>query len=120
MSTHLQRATKLARTIATFSSCTRDQVGAVIITTEGELIIGWNGTPAGSLNCDKGGCTRSRSDCPSGSAPLPDESCLHAERNCLIWAGAKSRGATLVVTRAPCNQCTLMITQCKIDKVEVV
>ena len=101
------RAGELARTVAAWSSCTRDQVGAVVMSPEHDVVsTGFNDTPKGAANCGDGGCPRADSTCPSGSPQGDDELCLHAEDNALQRAGLRARGATLVVTRRPCAPCS--------------
>ena len=101
-----QRALSLARTLAGWSSCTRDKVGAVVMSAEHDVVAtGFNDTPSGSPNCGDGGCLRAGRSCPSGSPYADDESCLHAEDNALQRAGLRARGATLYVTRLPCATC---------------
>ena len=101
------RALTLAHTIAGWSSCVRDRVGAVVMSPEHDVIAtGFNDTPAGSRNCGAGGCPRADRSCPSGSPQADDELCLHAEDNALQRAGLAARGATLYVTRQPCAPCT--------------
>lgn len=99
------RALALARTTATFSSCTRDQVGAVVLTPDRDFVPGWNDTPGGTPNCVDGGCPRAARNAASGSPQLDDELCLHAEANAVHRAGLRCRGAVLAVTRPPCAPC---------------
>lgn len=102
-----QRALDLARTVAGWSSCTRDKVGTVIIDPQHWDIVatGFNDTAPGLPNCGDGGCLRAQRDCPPGSPYLDDEECLHAEDNGLQRAGTRARGAWMVVTRTPCGMC---------------
>lgn len=100
------RALGLAREVSTWSSCWRDQVGAVVMSPEHDVIAtGFNDTPRGAPNCVDNGCPRARRTCPSGSPQADDELCLHAEDNALQRAGLEARGATLYVTREPCAPC---------------
>lgn len=100
------RGIALAQTIAAWSSCWRDNVGAVVMSPEHDVVAtGFNDTPAGYDNCVAGGCPRARRTNPSGSPQLDDELCLHAEDNALQRAGLRARGATLYVTRTPCPPC---------------
>lgn len=102
-----ERALGLAREVATWSSCVRDKVGAVVLEpgTWDVVSVGFNDTAPGLPNCDQGGCLRAGRDCPSGSPYLDDEGCLHAEDNALQRAGRRARGAWLVATRDPCGTC---------------
>jgi dCMP deaminase len=100
------RALELAWTIAGWSSCWRDGVGAVVMSPEHDVIAtGFNDTPRGWPNCSAGGCPRAARTTPSGAPQADDEVCLHAEDNALQRAGLAARGATLYVTRQPCAPC---------------
>jgi dCMP deaminase len=102
-----QRGLQLARTVAGWSSCTRDNVGAVLMSPDHDVIsTGFNDTPRYHGNCGDGGCLRAQRTAPSGSPQLDDEFCLHAEDNALQRAGLAARGATLYVTREPCAPCS--------------
>lgn len=100
------RALGLATTVAGWSSCTLDKVGAVVIDPQHWDIVstGFNDTAPGMLNCGDGGCPRAQRDRTPG-VYMDDEECLHAEDNALQRAGLRARGAWLVVTRRPCATC---------------
>lgn len=101
-----RRAVQLAQTTASWSSCSRDRVGAVVMTADhDEFIVGFNDTPRDTPNCGAGGCPRALRSNPSGSPQLDDELCLHGEDNALQRAGLRTRGAILAVTRQPCPNC---------------
>lgn len=96
----------LAIQVSEWSSCTRDRVGAVVMTVDhDEFIVGFNDTPRDTPNCGDGGCPRAVRSNPSGSPQLDDEMCLHSEDNALQRAGLRTRGAILAVTRRPCPNC---------------
>lgn len=101
------RAMGLAREVAGWSSCPRDNVGAVVIHPDFWDVVstGFNDTASGLLNCGHGGCPRVARNPQSGSTYLDEDECLHAEGNALQRAGTRARGAWLVVTRAPCGMC---------------
>lgn len=101
---------KVAWVIAQFSSCHRDQVGAVILSTDHRIVgTGYNGQPSGfpedCISCPrrskKGvGLDDSYSDCTS----------IHAEANALLYSDMSRRqGGTMFVTRAPCWGCCKLI-----------
>ena len=114
------RAIALARTVAGWSSCTRDRVGAVVMSPDHDVIsTGFNDTPRGATNCGDGGCPRAWRNNPSGSPQLDDEWCLHAEANALQRAGLAARGATLVVTRQPCPPCARAAATAGIERIVV-
>lgn len=100
------RALALAAAVATWSSCTRDRVGAIVMSPHHDVVAtGFNDTPAGWANCGDGGCPRALRGAAPGTPQLDDETCLHAEANALQRAGLAARGATLYVTRTPCAPC---------------
>jgi len=84
-------------------------VGAAILTENGGLYCGFNGTLPGFPNtCEKG----------DGST---DESITsHAEQNSLykmLREGVSAKGATMYVTHSPCPQCCKMIISSGIKRV---
>jgi dCMP deaminase len=115
--THLQnyqwakwekRAKGLAREVRSWSSCVRDQVGAVVIDPSSWDVVstGFNDTAPGLPNCGQGGCPRAfRAGVVPGATYLDEDECLHAEDNALQRAGTRARGAWLVATRTPCGNC---------------
>lgn len=86
---------------------TRHQVGAVIITTSGVILPGWNGTAPGTDNCCETGDWIDK-EYRFKSGPLV----LHAENNAIGKAtrqGISLEGAHLYTTRACCISCARMI-----------
>lgn len=115
-----ERAVGLARQLRTWSSCTRDKVGAVVMNDDHDVVAtGFNDTPSFYGNCGDGGCPRAQRESDSGSPQLDDELCLHAEANALQRAGTRARGATLIVTRTPCAPCTRAAMTAGISRVVV-
>lgn len=101
------------------STCTRRQVGAVIVKDNHVLATGYNGVPIKVDHCDKTGCLRDDLNVPSGER---HELCtgLHAEQNAIIQAavhGVSIKGATLYCTTKPCSICTKMIINAQISKI---
>lgn len=101
------RGLGLALEVSTWSSCVRDQVGAVVMNEAHDVLAtGFNDTAAGLPNCGDGGCPRARKEnVVPGQAYEDDDECLHAEDNALQRAGLSARGATMYVTRPPCGTC---------------
>ena len=91
------------------SSCTNRQVGAIVVLHDTIVSIGYNGTPRGILNCDQGGCPKSKTCSKEEGKPL----CCHAEENAIIHGSAtcSMKGATLYSTLQPCHLCAKMIIQ---------
>lgn len=114
----------LAALWSTMSTCSRRQVGAVVVQDRKVIGNGFNGVVSGRVHCVDGGCPRgqlSQAECPSGS-DYNQFPCLalHAEMNAILQAGlAACAGATLYVTDQPCQQCTNLIEHAKIGRVVV-
>ncbi len=114
----------LAKLWSTMSTCSRRQVGAVVVQDRKVIGNGFNGVASGRRHCVDGGCPRgalSQEECPSGS-DYNEFPCLaiHAEHNAILQAGlAECSGATLYVTDKPCTQCSNLIEHAKISRVVV-
>lgn len=98
---------RMAATASIRSDCERDKVGAVVVKNNRIRGTGYNGAPAGMPGC---------ATCPrraSGVVPGSDYSncvAVHAEANALLYTDLEDRvGATLYVTREPCNGCWKII-----------
>lgn len=117
-----QRGLGLALEVATWSSCSRAQVGAIVMNADHDVVAtGFNDTAAGLLNCGDGGCPRAaREDIVPGQAYLDEDECLHAEQNALQRAGLAARGSVLYVTRIPCGNCTRQAKTAGIERIVVV
>lgn len=109
-----KRFVELAKTIATWSSCFKEdrQIGAVIVRNKRIITTGYNGAPSGIQSCkEKGKCLRIEKHIPSGTQ---HELCyaIHAEQNAILQAaklGISIDGATLYCTHYPCSICAKMI-----------
>ncbi len=112
----------LAKLWSTMSTCSRRQVGAVVVQDRKVIGNGFNGVASGKLHCSDGGCPRgqlSYADVPAG-ADYNQFPCLaiHAEHNAILQAGlASCEGAVLYVTAEPCQQCLNLIEHAKIGRV---
>lgn len=103
------------------STCTRRQVGAVIVKDNRIMTTGYNGVPAGIEHCEIRGCLRDQLAVPSGER---HELCrgLHAEQNAIIQAahlGQSIAGGTLYCTNHPCVICAKMILNAEIRRIVV-
>lgn len=106
------------------STCTRRQIGAVVVKDKKVIGQGYNGVPSGKLHCDEGGCPRGRltHDEVAKDADYNLFPCgaIHAEHNAILQAGlAACEGATIYVTDAPCQQCSNLIEHAKIERIVV-
>ena len=102
---------QITHLVATRSTCSRRQVGAMLVKDKNILATGYNGVPSGITHCDVTGCLRERLRVPSGER---HELCrgLHAEQNAIIQAarhGTNISGATLYCTDSPCIICSKML-----------
>ena len=104
--------------MASLSSCSRGGVGAVFVRDNRILVTGYNGTPSGWLDCNKGGCARCASDAEKGD--YRGCNCVHAETNGIATAsrhGVSLEQATVYVPFEPCRACTLILRQAGVDVV---
>jgi len=123
----------IAEAVAKRSSCLRPAKGAIIVKDKQIISAGYNGTPAGTTNCNEGGCQRCKNAhegrIQSGSYNYeelkePNKSeecaCCHAEENAIVHAarhGVSTKGATLYTTFSPCTWCAKMIINAGIVRV---
>ncbi len=101
------------------STCSRRQVGALIVKDKRILSTGYNGAPTGLKHCEEIGCLREKMNIPSGQR---HELCrgLHAEQNAIVHAansGVSIKGGTIYVTDQPCVLCAKMIINAGIERV---
>jgi len=99
------------------STCTRRQIGAIIVSEHGEIkSTGYNGNPRGLPHCEEMGCIRDTLKIPSGTR-LETCTAVHAEQNALIQAGTNARGSTMYSTIVPCPICARMIMNAQVARV---
>lgn len=106
----------IAKVIATRSTCTHRQVGAVLV-IDGQIIAtGFNGAPTGEPHCIDVGCSK-----PISSVKFETCKAVHAEVNAIIQAaihGTSIRGATLYCTHSPCVMCQRVLKNAKITDIK--
>jgi dCMP deaminase len=110
---------RISELVATRSTCTRRQVGAVLVKDKRILCSGYNGAPSGITHCAVTGCLREQLKVPSGEK---HELCrgVHAEQNAIIQAachGISVQGSVLYCTNQPCSICAKMIINAGIRRV---
>lgn len=110
---------QVADLVKTRSTCTRRQVGAVLVNGRHIIATGYNGAVTGAPHCEDAGCIRQQMGIKSGER---HELCVavHAEQNALIQAaqyGISVAGATLYCTAMPCAICAKLIVNAGIRRV---
>lgn len=105
-----------AELIAKQSKGIRAKVGALLVTTNGVQIPGYNGTAPGRPN-------ELEEDVllEDGTIRLVTKpEVIHAELNCIIKAareGVATLGSTVFVTHAPCVHCAALLVSCGVAHV---
>ncbi|PHQ91388.1 MAG: dCMP deaminase [Sulfurimonas sp.] len=95
----------IATELAKASKCVSKQVGAVIVKDGRILSTGYNGTPAGFINCNEHWKNEYTSEHHDWSKTYE----IHAEMNAIIWAARKGisiENASIYVTLEPCSECS--------------
>ncbi len=112
----------VAVAVRTKANCWGSEVGAVLVRNDRIISTGYNGTPAGFLNCREGGCLRCQErhrldEDRAYVSPHPEVMqgkaldiclCVHAEQNALLSAarhGIAVDGTVLYATHQPCFSC---------------
>lgn len=112
----------IAETFAKQSTCIKRQVGAVLVKDLRILSTGYNGTPAGFINCcdaftNEFGYLNGLKMTHHEFADMYE---IHAEQNCLAFAaknGISCKDTTLYVTTEPCVNCAKVIIASGVVKV---
>ncbi len=109
----------IAELVANRSTCTRRNVGCVVVKDRRILATGYNGAPRGVKHCAEIGCIRGRMGVASGER---HELCrgVHAEQNAIIQAatcGVDLRGSAVYTTHQPCFICTKMLINAQVAKI---
>ncbi|QOP65676.1 deoxycytidylate deaminase [Mycobacterium phage TroyPia] len=110
----------IARAAAERSDCERSKVGAVVVKDRRVRATGYNGAPARKPGCDT--CPRRLaaavpgvSDYDSGPTRCV---AVHAEANALLYCDREDlAGATLYITREPCDGCLKLIEAAGVARV---
>ncbi len=117
-----KRFMDMAKLVSSWSTCVRNgrKVGSVIVKDKRIMATGYNGAPAGVINCEeKGYCLRDKMGIESGTR---HEFCYatHAEQNALVQAakmGISVDGATIYITHQPCSICTKLLINAGIKRI---
>jgi dCMP deaminase len=128
---------QITNVVAERSSCTRVQVGAVLVKENRIISMGYNGVPHGQKHCDEYFEEKYDSQINSFDFPTLDNYFaspgfykehgefsvrheLHAEENVLSFAaknGIGTKDAIMYVSYTPCVSCAKLILQCGIKEV---
>ena len=128
--TKIQNYLKIAKTVSERSTCMRRHYGAIIVSDDGVISTGYNGSARGEENCcDEGKCERMEQNIPHGEKYELCKS-LHSEMNAIVEAGRhRCKGATLYLygedaatgeteeDMHPCKICMRLIKNVGIKKV---
>lgn len=110
----------------TLSVCKRNQVGCVIGTESGRILVnGYNGTVSGTDNdCEKvcNVCNGKDVECDrcNNERKITSDFVVHAEQNAIAFAakeGIKLKGTILYTTTSPCPVCAKLIASTGISRV---
>lgn len=91
----------MAEAAAKRSTCFRLNVGAIIVSNNNVLSIGYNGPPSGAPHC-------TGNECPG------KDHCkltIHAEQNAIDRAASLPRFSDMYVTDSPCDDCASLLKQ---------
>ncbi|USS85491.1 ComE operon protein 2 [Fructilactobacillus myrtifloralis] len=97
--------------ISSRSTCERLSVGAVLVRNKRVIACGYNGSVSGADHCTEVGCYLVNGHC---------ERTIHAEMNAVLQCakfGESTDHAEIYVTDFPCLQCTKMLLQAGIKKI---
>lgn len=103
---------QIAEVVSQRGTCSRSQVGAVIVKNNSVVSEGYVGSPSGFPHCLDNGCIIGK-----------DGGCIrtvHAEANAIIKAakyGKAVNGATMYCTHSPCKVCASFIINAGIKRV---
>lgn len=110
---------KIAEVAALRSTCTRRQVGAVLVDWDTKMVLGlgYNGAPPGEPHCTDGACPRGLKSYDEVPAFSNYDNCIavHAEVNAL--RAAPGSGNIMFITCQPCEDCHILLVKNGIDPV---
>jgi dCMP deaminase len=110
---------RIARDVATRSTCNSRHVGAVIVMDKRIVATGYNGAPHGMPHCTEVGC-KLVTVTENGQSDEKCDRVLHAEQNAIIQCamhGVPCKGGSVYTTARPCRLCAKMIANAGIRKV---
>lgn len=117
---------KWADDVSKASTCSKIQVGSVLVREKRVLSLGYNGTPSGMEHCVDvfvGPLSREalgEEEFLSRHRKFSDSHELHSESSCLTFAwrnGITVEGSTIYTQYSPCFNCSKLIIQAKLARV---
>lgn len=105
----------IVRNIAARGTCTRRQVGCVLVDSRGRILsTGYNGVAAGRDHCNDGHHPCKGALLPSGTG-LDQCQAIHAEQNAILFLADPFSVDTCYVSCTPCISCMKLLlgTSCK-------
>lgn len=102
---------KLASLTSSRATCSRLNVGCVLVKDKQIIATGYNGSISGHVHCDDEGHLIHENGC---------KRTIHAEMNALIQCaklGVSSEGATAYITHYPCPECIKHLNQAGISRI---
>jgi dCMP deaminase len=107
----------LALQYAKFSKAKRKKVGACLVTSNGVVLGGFNGTPSGTdNNCE----VLKPQYFPNPPALETKPEVIHAELNCILKGakeGVSVKDSVMYISLSPCVPCASMLKQAGIKRV---
>jgi dCMP deaminase len=103
---------KTAFLISEMSNCVSHKVGAVLVKDKRIISTGYNGTPAGCINCNEKFINYDSNINREEHHKFSEMFEIHAELNAILCAaknGLSTDGCILYCTLLPCNDCLKMI-----------
>ena len=94
--------------IARRSSCVKAQQAALLVKDNRIISFGYNGPPAGTINCIEEGGEEVCGKDSNGSCFLG----IHAEQNAIGYAarnGIQTEGCAIYCTQSPCISCAKLV-----------
>lgn len=102
---------RMARMVASRSTCPRASVGCVLCIDNRIVSTGYNGAIAGAPHCADVGCDMRNGHCTRT---------VHAEANAIADAarrGAVTWGGTAYITHAPCINCAKLLVSAGVQRI---
>lgn len=99
---------EIANIVAKRSTCTRAQVGAVLVSDNRIISCGYNGSTRGAPHCIDDGCLIYDSHCIRT---------IHAEMNALLYLEHSYKDLILYCTHQPCYKCFQALTIANVTRI---